>query len=110
LEAAVHDEVKIFGLAPLFGVVGALATAGAWHLFAATLLGLVPAELAVLSCLVAGLGGPVVVWLAVWIATRDRQTFSASAVRRSASLGLGLVLAAEIGFYIPLGFFAIAYA
>jgi predicted membrane-bound spermidine synthase len=104
-----HDELKFFGLAPLFGVVGALATAAVWHLFAITVLELVPAELAVLSCLVAGLGGPVLVWLAVRIGTRYRQTPVASAVRRSASLGLGLVLAAELGFYIPLGFFAIAF-
>jgi len=101
-------ELGFLGLAPLFGAVGAAATVGAWHLFAATLLGLVPVELAVLSCLVAGLSGPIAVWIAVWIATRHRQSLAASAVQRSASVGLGLVLAAELGFYVPLGFFAIA--
>ena len=105
-----HEELKFLGLAPFFGILGALSTAGAWHLFSATLLGLVPAEFAVLSCLVAGLGGPVVVWIAVWIATRHRQNFAISAVRRSASVGLGLVVAVELGFYLPLGFFAIAFA
>jgi hypothetical protein len=105
-----HDELKFFGLAPLFGVLGALATAGGWHLFAITLLDQVPNHLAVLACLVAGLGGPVLVWAAVWIATRRRRGFAVSALRRSASVGLGLVLAAELGFYIPLGFFAIAFS
>jgi hypothetical protein len=96
-------------MAPLFGIAGALATAAAWHVFALTVLDLVPAQLAVLLCLVAGLTGPLVVWLAVWFATRNRPTLFASSMRRSASVGLGLVMAAELGFYIPLGFFAIAF-
>ena len=104
-----NEDLGFFGLTPLFGVVGALATAAAWHLFAITLLDLVPSQLAVLSCLVAGLAGPLIVWLAVWFATRRRRTLFASAMRRAASVGLGLVLAAELGFYIPLGFFAIAF-
>ena len=104
-----NDEFRFFGLAPLFGVAGALATAAAWQVFAITLLDLVPAQLAVLSCLVAGLAGPLLIWLSVWFATRRRQTLIAAATRRSASVGLGLVLAAELGFYIPLGFFAIAF-
>jgi len=104
-----NDEFRFLGMAPLFGAVGALATATAWHIFAITLLDLVPAQLAVLSCLVAGLAGPLAVWAAVWISTRHRRTLFASAVRRAASVGLGLVLAAELGFYIPLGFFAIAF-
>lgn len=104
-----HDELKFCGLAPLFAALGALATAAVWQLFAVTLLDLVPPHLAVLACLVAGLGGPVAVWAAVWITTRRRQSFAVSALRRSASVGLGLVLAAELGFYIPLGFFAIAF-
>jgi len=41
--------------------------------------------------------------------TRGQRTLFASALRRAASAGLGLVLAAELGFYIPLGFFAIAF-
>jgi len=104
-----HDEFKFFGLAPLFGVIGALATAAVWHIFAVTLLDLVPAQFAVLSCLVAGLAGPVAVWASVWISTRSRQTLFTSGIRRAASIGLGLVFAAELGFYIPLGFFAIAF-
>jgi predicted membrane-bound spermidine synthase len=109
LEVTVYDEFKFLGLAPLFGVFGALATAAAWQIFAFTLLDQVPAQLEVLSCLVAGLVGPLVVWLAVWIATRRRRSSLAFSLRRSASVGLGLVLAAELGFYIPLGFFAIAF-
>jgi len=103
-----NEDFKFFGLTPLFGVVGALATAAAWQVFAMTLLDLVPAQLAVLSCLVAGLAGPLAVWMAVLVATRRSGLF-ASATRRAASVGLGLVLAAELGFYIPLGFFAIAF-
>jgi hypothetical protein len=47
--------------------------------------------------------------MAVLIVTRHQRTLFASALRRAASVGLGLVLAAEVGFYIPLGFFAIAF-
>jgi hypothetical protein len=104
-----QNELRFLGLTPLFGAVGAMATAAAWHLYAILFLEMVPAQLAVLACLVAGLVGPAAVWITVWITTRPRRTTTASAVRRAASLGLGLVLAAEIGFYIPLGFFAIAF-
>lgn len=104
-----NHELKFLGLTPLFGAAGALTTAAAWNLFAFLLLDLVPAHLAVLSCLVAGLTGPAALWLAVLIATRPRRTDTVLAIRRAASLGLGLVLAAELGFYIPLGFFAIAF-
>ena len=104
-----NEDFRFFGLTPLFGAVGALATAAAWHIFAITCLDLVPAQLAVLSCLVAGLAGQLVVWIAVLTVTRGQRTLFASALRRSASAGLGLVLAAELGFYIPLGFFAIAF-
>ena len=104
-----NDEFRFFGMAPLFGVFGALATAAAWQVFAMTLLDLVPAQLSVLSCLVAGLAGPPVIWLAVWVTTRRRRTHFAALVQQAAALGLGLVLAAELAFYIPLGFFAIAF-
>ena len=104
-----RDELTFIGLAPLFGVFGALATAIAWEVFAIAFLEVVPAQLAVLCCLVAGLSGPALLWIAVWILTRHPPTLSASVVRRSASVGLGLVIAAELSFYIPLGFFAIAF-
>ena len=104
-----HNELRFLGLAPVFGAVGAMATAAAWHLWAILFLEMVPAQLAVLACLAAGLAGPATVWLMVWIVTRPGLTTTALAVRRAASLGLGLVLAAELGFYIPLGFFAIAF-
>lgn len=104
-----NDDFRFFGMAPLFGAIGALSTAAAWHVFAFTLIDLVPAQLAVLSCLMAGLIGPVLVWVTVWIVTRRRRTLFVSALRRAATVGLGLVLAAELGFYIPLGFFAIAF-
>jgi hypothetical protein len=51
-----------------------------------------------------------IVWLAVFRATRNRTTENMAAVRRAASVGLGLVLAAQLGFYVPLGFFAIAFS
>jgi hypothetical protein len=104
-----NEDLRFFGLTPLFGVVGALATAAAWHLFTITLLDLIPAQLTVLSCLVAGLAGPMAVWVVVLTIARSRRTHFACALRRAASVGLGLVLAAELGFYIPLGFFAIAF-
>ena len=104
-----YDELRFLGLAPLFGILGALSTAIAWQLFAVTMIDLVPGRLEVLACLVAGLLGPVVVWLTVSLMTRIRARQVSSVVRRSASVGLGLVLAAQLGFYIPLGFFAIAF-
>ena len=104
-----QDELKFLGLTPLFGLAGALATATAWQVFAITLLPFVQPRLAVLSCLVAGLAGPVAVWVFMMFVTRSRRTPFGVALRRSSSLGLGLVVAAELGFYIPLGFFAIAF-
>jgi len=104
-----NEDFKFFGLTPLFGVFGALATVAAWQIFAVTLIDLIPPHLAVLSCLVVGLVGPAALWLAIWAVTRRRTTELASALSRAASVGLGLVLAAELGFYIPLGFFAIAF-
>ncbi len=109
LETAMNEDFKFFGLTPLFGAIGAVATAAAWHIFAFTLLNFVPAPFAVLSCLVVGLSGPVAVWATVWILTRRQQTLFTFAVRRAASVGLGIVFAAELGFYIPLGFFAMAF-
>jgi predicted membrane-bound spermidine synthase len=105
-----YDELKFFGLAPLFGVLGALSTVVAWHLFAVLMIDAVPDQLQVLSCLIVGLVGPVVVWLTVWVMTRIRAKDFSAVIRRSASVGLGLVLAAQVGFYVPLGFFAIAFA
>lgn len=104
------DELKLLGMVPIFGATGALATAAAWQVFAITLMDLVPAKLAVLSCLVAGLAGPIIVWGMVWLATRNLRTPFEVGLRRSAFVGLGLVFAAELGFYIPLGFFAIAFS
>ena len=103
------DQLNLFFLCPLFGALGAVATAIAWQFFALTALHLVPARMAVLSCLVAGLVGPAVVLAALWIVTRGRTTALTGALRRSASLGLGLVLVAEVGFYIPLGFLSVAF-
>lgn len=104
-----HEELKFIGLAPLFGVFGALTTAGIWQVFALTALDLVPARQAVLACTVVGLAGPLALWIAVFMATRRRSIRSAFVLRRAASVGLGLVLAAELGFYVPLGLLAMAF-
>ena len=104
------NELKFLGLTPLFGIAGALATAGVWQVYAATFMDLVPPKLAVLSCLVAGLAGPMIIWAILAMITSGRRSPLALALQRSSSLGLGLVVAAELGFYIPLGFFAIAYS
>lgn len=104
-----NDDLKFFALAPLFGILGALSTAVAWQLFAVLMIHVVPDRLQVLSCLMVGLLGPVVVWLTVRIMTRIRRREFSVVVGQSASVGLGLVLAAQLGFYIPLGFFAIAF-
>jgi hypothetical protein len=104
-----HNEFRFLGLAPLFGAVGAMATVAAWHVYAILFLELVPAHLAILWCFLAGLAGPALVWLVVLIATRPGRRTIESTVRRPASVGLGLVIAAELGFYVPLGFIAIAF-
>ena len=103
------DDMIFFGLAPLFGAVGAIATAAVWQLFSITLIDTVPQHLVVLSFLAAGLAGPLIVWGSLMTATRGRQPALARTLRRAASVGLGLVIAAELGFYIPLGFLAIAF-
>lgn len=103
------DEITFLGLTPFFALAGALATAIAWQVFALTLSGLVPDQLEVLCCLIAGLTGPLAAWALLWLATRGRLSPLARAYRRAASVGFGLVVAAEVGFYIPLGFFAVAF-
>jgi hypothetical protein len=108
-EAQVKHDMAFLTMAPAFGAVGALATAAVWQLFAVSLINFVPEQLTVLSCLAAGVAGPLVVWGILLTATRGRSTGMSGALRRAASVGLGLVVAAELGFYIPLGFLAIAF-
>ncbi len=103
------NELTFLGLTPLFGAVGALATAAVWQVLAVILIDIVPPQLTVLSLLTAGLAGPLIVWGLLLAATRGNRTTLAGTFRRAASVGLGLVVAAELGFYIPLGFFAIAF-
>lgn len=103
-----REELKDFALVPVFGLVGAMATAIAWRGFAATLLELVPAPYTVLACFAAGLVGPPLVWALVWLATRTSRHPALRALRPPALVGLSLVLATELAFYLPLGFFAIA--
>jgi hypothetical protein len=102
-------ELKIFGLVPLFAIAGALSTAVMWRIFAATLMEFVPGDLAVLACVVFGLIGPLAVWAAVLLATRNQRAPGLRAIRQPAAIGIGIVFATEIGFYVPLGFFAIAF-
>jgi hypothetical protein len=103
------DELKLLGLVPLFGIVGAVSTAVMWQVFAITLMDAVPGEYAVLACVVTGLAGPLLVWALVLLATRTERIPGLRTLRRPASIGIGLVLATELGFYVPLGFFAIAF-
>lgn len=99
-----HD-LQILGLVPVFGVIGAAATAGLWHLFAWTLMDLTPPSYAVLGCVLSGLLGPILVGAVVWIASHGAQH-----VRWPAGVGLGLVLATELAFYVPLGFMVVAFS
>lgn len=100
-----RHELKILGLVPVFGMLGAAATAGLWRLFALTLMDLAPPSHAVLGCAVSGLFGPLLVGAIVWIAGRG-----ANHVRWPAGVGLGLVLATELAFYVPLGFMVVAFS
>ena len=103
------DELKLLGLVSLFSIVGALSTAVMWQVFAATLMDVVPGQLAVLACIAFGLVGPLFVWVVVLLATRSQRSPGLRALRRPAAIGIGLVFATELGFYVPLGFFAIAF-
>ena len=103
------DELKLLGLVPFFGILGAISTAVIWRVFAVTLMDLVPGQFAVLACVVAGLADPVVVWVMVLLATRIERKPGLRVLRRPAAIGIGLVLATELGFYVPLGFFAVAF-
>lgn len=103
------DELKLFGLVPLFAVAGALSTAALWQVFAMTLMEVVPGHLAVLACVVFGLIGPPIVWVAVLLTTRSRRKPALREIRRPAAIGIGIVFATEVGFYVPIGFFAIAF-
>jgi len=80
-----------------------------WRIFAVTLMDLVPGQFAVLACVLAGLACPVVVWVMVLLATRSQRRPGLREIRRSATIGVGFVFATELGFYLPLGFFAIAF-
>ena len=80
----------------------------AMQVFAMTLMDVVPSDLAVLACVVFGLIGPPVVWAAVLLATRSQRKPGLRELRRPAAIGIGIVFATEVGFYVPLGFFAIA--
>jgi len=103
------DELKLFGLVPLFAVAAALSTAAMWQIYAMTLIEVIPGDRAVLACVVFGLIGPPIVWAAVLLATRSQRKPGLRELRRPAAIGIGIVLATEIGFYVPLGFFAIAF-
>jgi hypothetical protein len=104
-----RDELKLFGLVPLFAIAAALSTAALWRIFAMTLMNVVPGELTVLACVVFGLIGPLLVWATVLLATGSRRGRSVRTLRQPAAIGIGIVLAAEVGFYVPLGLFAIAF-
>ena len=103
------NELTLLGLAPVFGLAGAAETAVLWQVFAITVMGLVPDQLAVLACFVTGLAGPPIIWAIVWLAARPFRQPVWIALRAPASTGLGLVFATQLAFYIPIGFFTIAF-
>jgi len=98
------NDLKLLVLVPAFGVAGAAATVAMWYLFIFTLGAFTPPSHVVLGCIVSGLIGPVAVACVVWSVTRD-----ASNLRWPASIGLGMVFATELAFYLPLGFMAVAF-
>lgn len=102
-------EFKLLGLTPLFGLAGAAATALVWQIYAVTIIGLVPQQLTLLACFAAGLIGPPIVWAVLWLATRPARRSVWNSLRGPAATGLGLVFATQLAFYIPIGFFTIAF-
>jgi hypothetical protein len=100
----VKNDLKLLMLVPIFGVAGAAATVAMWYLFVFTLAALTPPSHVVLGCIVSGLIGPLAVACVVWPATRD-----ASNLRWPACIGLGMVFATELAFYLPLGFMTVAF-
>mgnify|MGYP001824906842 CR=1 FL=1 len=103
------EEIKLLGLTPLFGLTGAIATALVWHLYAATIIAFVPQQLTLLACFAAGLVGPPIVWAGLWLATRPARRSVWDGLRGPAATGLGLVFATQLAFYIPIGFFTLAF-
>ncbi len=99
-----HD-LKLLALIPVFGTIGAAATAFMWQLFDFTLMEFTPPSYAVLGCVLSGLFGPVLVGVIVWCTSHCAQ-----AVRWPAGVGLGIVLATELAFYVPLGFIVVAFS
>lgn len=99
-----HDDLKLLGLASIFGAAGAAATASMWQAFDIALMALTPPPYAVLGCVMSGLVGPLAVGALVWINTRNAPN-----LRWPAGVGLGMVLAVELAFYLPLGFMAVAF-
>ncbi len=99
-----HDHLKLLGLASIFGAAGAAATVSMWQVFDIALWAFTPPPYTVLGCFISGLIGPLAVATVVFLATRMK-----SALRWPAGLGLGMVLATELAFYLPLGFMAVAF-
>lgn len=98
-------DLKLLGLVPVFVMIGAAATAAFWYLFHLALADVTPPSYAVLGCVVSGLLGPVLVAAVVWTASHDARF-----VRWPAGVGLGIVLATELAFYVPLGLMVAAFS
>lgn len=99
-----RNDIKLLCLVPVYGALGAAATWGLWLIFDRWVEAAIPPPYAVLACVLWGLPGPVTVGAVAWIATR--RTPSA---RWPAIIGLGMVLATELAFYVPIGFLAVAF-
>lgn len=99
-----NGNVKLLCLATVFGTLGAAATAAMWRLYDLTLMQNTPPAYSVLACVVVGLLGPLAVGALVWLVTQEARRY-----RWPAVVGLGIVLAAEVAFYVPIGFIAVAF-
>jgi hypothetical protein len=109
MQEIIMTELRQIGLMFVFGLTGAAATVLTWHVFAAIAMPMVRDDLVELACFSSGLAGPLAVLLVVWFVTRNRIAQARKALRWPAVAGLGVVVAAQLAFYIPLGFLCIAY-
>jgi len=104
------DQLRQILLLVAFALAGATSTAAMWLVFSMTLQPVVPGNLATLACLAMGSAGPIVMWFVVYLAVRNRPPQAGRKVLVPATIGLSLALATQLAFYIPLGFFATAFA
>jgi len=95
------EQLRLTGWMTAFGALAVLATGVAWRVAAVTVVPHVDAAGAELAVFVVGLVGPILVVTASWLLARP---FAAcDAVRAAAVAGVGVVIAAQLAFFVPLG-------